>query len=240
MCANDPTIHEPISSDEFERRTVLKGALSAGATGTILGVFAGNASGQDLENELVVAARSEFVEYRFEVDGEVAKGNLTGPNDEIIEPGDDEYPTEDQDDDEDEEDDDEDEEVTIVDGQLNAENRDDYQFSGEITGFELPRGNAAITINGESVSLEELSGAKQVSIEAQGEVVDYEFVVSEEVRPGSRADVDRNDEIDDRTVTGRVAGRGVDNYLFLGDITEFRVSDRDLTIRVNGEEVAMD
>lgn len=73
-----------------------------------------------------------------------------------------------------------------------------------------------------------------------GEVVEYEFTVTEQARKSTArgASIDDEDQIADRTVSGIVAG-GTDSYEFAGKIASFTI-DGNATVYLNGSQVSPD
>lgn len=132
------------SSDDagrWNRRTVLKGV----ATGLLGTAATGTASAQ--ENTIILEAAARPVEYRIEVSGQISKGHEAGVNDYVTDDG-----------------------ATAV-GVLEATDAfddwvDEYEFTGEITDFEVTTGSLKnVWVNGRRVDPERLGGPSVTVVE---------------------------------------------------------------------------
>lgn len=126
---------------------------------------------------------------------------------------------------------------------------DTYRFRGSVDSFTPADGDFTITVDGEEISVYELTGqdppsTKRLTITSPSEV-SYEFAVSgtaTRVREGSDIDAETgNDAItkkeDEMIVTGYTGNGYGDSYDITGDITDFSPLKGDFTLTVNGKEV---
>lgn len=178
--------------------------------------MSGTASATGKKNKIVLQARSSRTKVRITVSGKIEKGRYAGDTDTI-----------------------KGKDVAV--SKINTKGElDSFRFSGEITDFDIIKGDVKVTLNGKDVDPDELGEQRRLTLQAQGLIVTYDFTVSGSVEAGSDADIGRGDDIDGRTVSGNVAGAGVDDYLFTGEITEFNTSSDNVTVTLDGEEVDPD
>lgn len=203
---------EPERNDGgIDRRNVLKGTTAMGV-GAVASALTGTAAAHPKPNTITLKALTDRVKYRLEVDGEIAKGRTAGNSDDI-------------------------EDGRVVLGDIWAKGKtDDFRFSGTITAFEVEIGKVEVSVNGERVddpvglpALEPKELPNTITIQAEGPGVRYEFAVTGDVEAGPEADLGEGDEIRDGTVTGTVAGSGVDDYHYSGAI-KFASTDGPLTV----------
>lgn len=184
------------------RRRLLKGTAAAGLAGSAL---TGTASAT--AKVITIQATGQFAEYRFTVSGEVLNQIDGGPGgeDRIIGDG-----------------------RTAV-GRVGGRGNDKFRFTGELLSVEFPTGQADVFVNGEKVVFPVLSNT--VTVQAEGEPVEYRFRVTGQVAKGDRANPS-DDIIDSNVVRGTVAGQGVDTYHYSGAIT-FEETDGPLTVTLD-------
>ena len=126
---------------------------------------------------------------------------------------------------------------------------DGYLYSGEITAFSYD-GEIEVTIDGEAVdpallgsgdedSEDDPTGdgdpSRELRVEAVGESARFEFAVSGDLEAGPRFD-EWTDSISGSSGSGTIGGRGVDDFVFSGEITDFS-SEGPLRVFVDGTEV---
>lgn len=194
-----------------DRRNWLKGTGALGV-GAVASAFTGTAAAGGKENTITLDALTDRVKYRLEVDGEIVKGRTAGNSDDIVD-------------------------GRLVMGDIWSKKKtDDYRFSGTIIDFEVLIGKVAVTVNGERVDdpvglpkRKKKALPNVITIQAEGEGVRYEFAVTGDVEAGPEADIGKGDEIHDGSVTGTVAGSGVDDYRYSGAI-KFASTDGPLTV----------
>lgn len=237
------------TDDRFRRRSVLRGVAGLGATGTLLGAAAGSATAHPKDHRITLIALTDHVKYRIEVDGELetgrhADGDVTVRHGSVatgklskgefhdfrfsgkiellqVKEG---------------------KAALLLDhervdpkevGKKSKKKKEEKRDKKEKD--EKKKGK-----DEEKEKDEEKKKKRTVSFHAQGPNVKYEFVVSGHVKPGPKADIGVGDHIDGKTVTGKVAGGGVDDYEFTGEIEKFHVSGDDVTVTLDGKEVDPD
>jgi peptidoglycan/xylan/chitin deacetylase (PgdA/CDA1 family) len=127
--------------------------------------------------------------------------------------------------------------------------RDGYRFTGEVTSFSAD-GEVTLELNGESVTVEELTGSDGSGSDGDDEgegsetrtiiisdpdgsdLNDYSFTVSGEL---ARRDDPRGDDVDGDQASGTVAG-GADGYSFTGAITSFEYEPA-IEVTIDGDSV---
>lgn len=204
---------EPESNDGgIDRRDWLKGTTALGV-GAVASALTGTAAAHPKPNIVAVEALTDDVRYRIEVDGEIAKGDLAGDSDEITD-------------------------GRVAVGRIGSKGEfDDFRFAGTITAFDVVSGKVAVAVDGERVDdpvglperTKETALPNAITVQAEGQHVDYRFAVTGDVEPGSEANLGEGDEIDGRVVTGNVAGRGADDYRYSGAV-KFASTDGPLTV----------
>lgn len=184
------------------------GALGVGA---VASAFTGTAAAHPKPNTITVQALTGEAKYRIVVDGEIAKGDLAGSSDRV--------------------------EDGVAVGRIGGKGEaDDFRFSGTITGFDVLAGTVAVSVNGKRVSdpvgfpeRKRDAFPNTITVQAEGEHVDYRFAVTGDVEAGQEADIGEGDEIDGRVVSGNVAGEGADDYRYSGAV-KFASTDGPLTV----------
>lgn len=203
---------ESETTDQTDRRTVLKGAALAGLGGA--GTLTGRASAHPKPHTITVKAGDTPFEYRIRVSGEIAKGEFSGTTDEIVD-------------------------GNVVVGFVekgNAGELDNYHFSGRITEFKVFRGSArAVAVNGQvvddPVGLPRPGLPNRITVQAEGEDVRYAFRVSGRVEKGPEANAgDRI--VDSNRVEAIVGGNNIDDYRYSGGIA-FAEPDGPLTVTLD-------
>lgn len=169
----------------------------------------GGGSAEPEPNAVVLEALTDRAVVRIAVEGEIATGQFSSAGDETRDDG-----------------------VAIA--RLDGEGgRRSFRFSGPIVEFETLRGDVAASLNLRTATPDEDGTRRRLGVHAQGADVDYAFTVSGVVEPGD----DDGDERDERTVTGRVSGSGVDEYTYTGEITEFEASSDEVLLLLDGRVV---
>lgn len=204
------TDRDPEPTGRANRRTVLKGAALAGIGGA--GGLAGRASAHPKPHTITVKAGKTPFRYRIRVSGEIGKGEFAGTTDEIV---------------------DGDVAVGFVEAG-NGRELDSFDFSGKVVKFDVLEGSVrAVVVNGQTVEdpvgLPRSELPNRITIEAEGEGVNYAFRVSGRVEKGPKADDAGDRVLDSNAVEGTVGGRGVDDYRYSGDIA-FAEPDGPLTV----------
>jgi len=117
---------------------------------------------------------------------------------------------------------------------------DGYSYSGEVVSFSAD-GDVVVTIDGKAVDpatlgegIEE-SGSRTLRIEAVGESASYDVAVSGDLEPGNDFD-SGTDSISGSSGAGTVGGRGVDDFVFSGEILSFS-AEGPLRTFLDGEEI---
>ncbi|WP_433632386.1 twin-arginine translocation signal domain-containing protein [Halomicrococcus sp. NG-SE-24] len=189
------------------RRTVLKGTTAAGVAG---GLLSGQASGHPKPRTITVKALTVPARYRFTVSGEVARRPSAGASDEIRG------------------------HRTVL-GRIDTKGElDEFKFSGEITSFEILKGDVDVVVDGKRVEKKRTKKAKEpalpngITIQAEGEDVSYRFRVTGRVRKGPNAD-GGDSVVDGTKVSGAVGGRGTDDYRYSGSLV-FDSTEGPLTV----------
>lgn len=210
------------SSGRFSRRRLLKTGL-LGLTGLGFGATttAAGAGDEKLPNKIrVVLASDEKAVYRIEVSGRIAFGDNAGEyeNDTRI--------TE-----------------SVVKGRIvgrPGEAFDEFRYSGQITKFEILRGDVTLFVNG-------LKGDARRGTELLDQIVvvtlteesEYRIQTSDRIEFGF--DAGENDElVDENTVEGRIVGRpgrALDAYRFAGDTVDIEVTQGAIAFRVPRAQV---
>ena len=106
---------------------------------------------------------------------------------------------------------------------------DQYQFTGNLNGFELRGGTATADINGTPVTVADpLSNT--LTIRGTGTRADYTFTVDGALEAAST--LTSEDSIDGSSATGAVRA-GSDSYFYSGSVTEFSL-DGEAEVLRNG------
>jgi peptidoglycan/xylan/chitin deacetylase (PgdA/CDA1 family) len=126
---------------------------------------------------------------------------------------------------------------------------DGYSYSGEIVSFGYD-GEIEATIDGEAVDPATLGSqgedagddptgdgdpSRELRVEAVGESARFEFTVSGDLEAGPEFDPG-TDSISGSSGVGTIGGRGVDDFLFSGEIVDFS-SEGPLRVSLDGTEI---
>lgn len=191
-------------SNGLDRRTILKGTAAAGLAG---GSLTGTASASSYREITFKSVSNEVFDYHFEVSGEVKRGG-TYQSDSYDEVG-----------------------PNFVNGNCAEGRGDSFLFSGDLETLRL-KGPGKVFVEGELIedtTKPDLSN--EITIEAEGPSVDYEFQVSGQVERGEFANT--SDRIlDSNVVRGSVGGGGKDSFRYSGAIA-FKEADGPLTVSLD-------
>lgn len=193
------------STDGVDRRSLLKGTAAAGLAGA--GV-AGTASAGGWNEITFCAAAEENFSYAVHVTGRIKRGG-TYESDSWDTVGDD-----------------------FAEGAASEERCDSFLFTGEVEELELG-GPGKVFVNGdlfEDTTDDRHELPNSITVQADGEIVDYKFRVSGRVEKGEFADAD--DDVDGNVVRGAVGGSGKDDYRYSGSLA-FDSSDGPLTVTLH-------
>ncbi len=176
----------------------------------------GGGSAEPEPNGVVFESLTERAVVRLEVDGEIATGQFPAEGDGTRDDG---------------------VAVARLDGRGSLAS---FRFSGPVVAVEILRGDVTASLDLRTAAPDEPGSERRIGVHAQGSDVDYSFTVSGVVEPGADATFDGADERGERTVTGRVAGSGVDEYTYAGEITEFEASSDDVLVLLDDRVVDPD
>lgn len=193
-----------IESNGLDRRTMLKGTAVAGLAGSSL---TGTASATGFREITFKSVSDEVFDYFFEVSGRVKRGG-TYESDSFDEVGRD-----------------------FANGNVAEGRGDSFLFSGELETLRL-KGPGKVFVEGdliEDTTRPDLSN--EITIEAEGPNVDYEFQVSGQVERGEFANTS-DDILDSSVVRGSVGGGGKDSFRYSGAIA-FKEADGPLTVTLD-------
>ncbi|WP_435175974.1 hypothetical protein [Halorussus sp. AFM4] len=200
-----------------DRRSVLKGTAAAGLAGTALAGTAG-ADGDEKEIRFCAAGDDTF-DYFVRVSGSLERGGKY-ESDEYDAVGD-----------------------VFAEGATSQERCDSFMFTGEIEELKLS-GPGKVYVDGDLLKdttkddSDDQKLSNTVTIEAEGEKVEYKFRVSGEVEKGPEAGTLGVDTIDGNVVRGTVGGTvdgnedPVDDYRYSGAIA-FAEADGPLTVTLD-------
>lgn len=195
------------STDEnIDRRSVLKGTAAAGVAGA---GFAGTASADGYHEVTFCAAGEDVFSYFVRVSGRLKRGGefRSDAGDEV---GHD-----------------------FADGATSNEGCDSFLWTGEIEQLRLG-GPGKVFVNGKLVrdttKPRKPALPNTITVQAEGETVDYKFRVSGRVEATETAR--DGDRIDGNVVRGSVGGQARDDYRYSGAIA-FDTADGPLTVTLD-------
>lgn len=201
----DETTRQPTgaSNEGLERRDLLRGVTAAGLGGLGLSSLPA-AAAHPKPHTVTVRAVEVPLQYEIVVSGEIAKGPRAGGTDRIVD-------------------------SNVARGFIDTVGEvDNFRFSGQITAFNVNVASAAeVFVNGQSVENpvglpgqdeQEPELPNKITVRAQGTRAPYRFTVTGQVVRGPRAG-QGEEQIQGRTVTGVVGGRGSDDFRYSGDLT---------------------
>jgi hypothetical protein len=115
----------------------------------------------------------------------------------------------------------------------------DFRFAGDLVSFTVLDGDVAVTVDGDEVAVPlhaERDLPNTVTLEAEGDVVDYRFSATGGVEKGPLVDGGA-DTIDGKRVVGTLGSQGVDNYFFAGSLV-FESASGPVTVTLDVDEGA--
>lgn len=180
----------------MDRRDLLRGVTAAGLGGLGLSSLPA-AAAHPKPHTITVRAVEVPVRYEIVVSGEIAKGPKAGGTDRIVD-------------------------SNVVRGFIGTVGEvDDYRFSGQVQKFNL-EGAVETFVNGQQVKdpvgLPKKDLPNTITIKAQGTRAPYRFTVTGQVVRGPLSG-QGEEQIQGRTATGVVGGRGSDDFRYSGDLT---------------------
>lgn len=165
-------------------------------------------------NRVVLESLTDRATVRIEVDGDVAPDCLVGVSDTIY-----------RDDD------------VVVSRLVGTGERAAFRFSGTMADLEIVEGDVEVGMDLHRDDPTDRGRRTRLSIHAQGADVDYRFATSGTVETESGVDPRNGSEANTDLVTGTVAGSGVDEYLYTGEITAFETSTDEVLVMLDDQVV---
>ena len=172
-------------------------------------------SGGDLPHTLQITGKGSATNYTFQVDGELAPG--TEDDLEL-----DSWDTL---------------SGSSAEGWVTTTNHvDTYRFSGTVTSFEFTQGDAEVTLDGRTVSIDDFGKENTITIQGYGSgSATYEITASQDIVPHPDQGDLAADATPGRSVEDTVSD-GTHAFIYRGEITNFSLNGP-AAVFINGEQV---